>query len=68
MADKKLMTVGEVAKRLGISRAGVYGLVFKKRIPALKISRRMLRFKEKDIGKWLESKSQAVAEDQKGSK
>ena len=59
---EKLLTVGEVAEILGISKFGVYGLVFKKKIPAVKISRRLLRFSPKAIEIFLTSKSQGIQE------
>lgn len=59
---EKLLTVGEVAEILGISKFGVYGLVFKKKIPAVKISRRLLRFSPKAIEMFLTSKSQGIQE------
>ena len=59
---EKLLTVGEVAEVLGISKFGVYGLVFKKKIPAVKISRRILRFSPKAIEMFLASKSQDIQE------
>lgn len=59
---EKLLTVGEVAEILGISKFGVYGLVFKKKIPAVKISRRLLRFSPKAIEIFLASKSQGIQE------
>jgi excisionase family DNA binding protein len=59
---ESLLTVNEVAKAIGMTPFGVYGLVHKKQIPAVKISRRCLRFRPQDIEKWLASKSQWVQE------
>jgi len=53
-----LIKVGEVAERLVITKMGVYGMVFKNKIPAVKISRRCLRFRNSDIEEWLDKKSQ----------
>ena len=47
---------------LGITVPGVYGLVFKKKIPAVKISKRLLRFSPKAIATFIASKSQDVQE------
>lgn len=60
---EKLLTVNEVSQLLGISKFGLYGLVFKKRIPAVKISKRCLRFRPRDIEKWLEEKSQNASQE-----
>lgn len=54
---EKLLTVDEVAKFLRFSKQGVYQLVFRKKIPAVKISKRALRFRESDILRWLGTKS-----------
>jgi len=54
-----LLKVEDVAAKLGITRMGVYGLVFKNQIPALKISKRCLRFRSAEIEKWLDKKRQS---------
>jgi excisionase family DNA binding protein len=56
----KLLTVDEVAEMLKVGRASVYGMVFKSRIPCLKISGRMLRFSESQISEWLKNKAYAA--------
>jgi len=58
MEKDNLIKVAEVAERLGITKMGVYGMVFKNKIPAVKISKRCLRFRYSDIEEWLEKKSQ----------
>jgi len=55
---EELLKVEDVAVKLGSTRMGVYGLVFKNQIPALKISKRCLRFRSSDIEKWLDKKGQ----------
>lgn len=57
-----LLTVNEVAQAIGITTFGVYGLVHKRQIPAVKISRRCLRFRPQDIEKWLQEKSQIASQ------
>jgi excisionase family DNA binding protein len=59
---ESLLTVNEVAKAIGMTPFGVYGLVHKKQIPAVKISRRCLRFRPQDIEKWLQEKSQIASQ------
>jgi excisionase family DNA binding protein len=56
----KLLTVRDVAQLIAMTPFGVYSLVHKKRIPAVKISRRCLRFRPEDIDRWLQEKSQGV--------
>lgn len=60
MEVEKLLTVQEVSEILGITIHGVYGLVFKKRIPTVKITKRILRFSPKAIAAFIESKSEGV--------
>ena len=55
---EKLLKIEEVAELLGFSVQGVYTLVFKKKIPAVKISKRALRFRPSDIEAWLREKTQ----------
>jgi hypothetical protein len=50
----KLLTVRDVAQLIAMTPFGVYSLVHKKRIPAVKISTRCLRYR------WLQEKSQGV--------
>lgn len=57
--SEKLLTVEQVAGLLNITPQGVYGFIRKKKIPAIKISRRCVRFRFGDIEAWLKSKSQA---------
>lgn len=58
----KLLTVGDVAALLGMTKIGIYQAVYHKRIPAIKISRKCVRFDPVDIQKWLEEKKTQVVE------
>jgi len=60
MGLEKLLSVDDVAQAIGMTIFGVYGLVHKKQIPAVRISKRCLRFRPSDIEAWLESKTQEV--------
>jgi excisionase family DNA binding protein len=59
---EKLLTTEEVASLLGFTRAGVYSLILKGRIPCIKISRRCVRFRAADIEAWLRSKTAGTAQ------
>ena len=48
-ANEDLLTIEEVAKRLALKRRGVEKLVARRVIPALKISRRCLRFRWSEV-------------------
>ncbi len=46
--EEKLLTLRELASRLQITESGIYKLVYRKKIPAIKVGR-MLRFKWEDV-------------------
>ena len=53
--EPRMMTTGEVAKYLRVSRATVYRLVKQREIPASRISKH-LRFRRDTIDRWLSEK------------
>ncbi|MGD0281852.1 MAG: helix-turn-helix domain-containing protein [Dissulfurispiraceae bacterium] len=57
-----LIDVSTVAKILKMSKAGVFGLVHKKKINCIKLSRRCLRFDRHAIQEWINSKTQLACE------
>jgi excisionase family DNA binding protein len=57
---EKLLTVEEVAEMIGFTRAGVYALIVKRRIPCIKISRRCVRFRQSDLEAWLRNKTLGI--------
>lgn len=56
----RLLTIEEVAEILKIKKISIYGMVHRKNIPCLKISKKILRFRESEILTWLDSKSQPI--------
>jgi excisionase family DNA binding protein len=54
MTNWTLLSIAEVAGRLGLSSSAVYRLVYAGKIPAHRIGGR-LRFREAEIEAWLES-------------
>jgi len=54
--QEKLLTANEVAEMLNIKKASVYQYVYLKRIPAVKISKRCVRFRKTDFLNWLDKK------------
>lgn len=61
---KKLLKISEVADFLGLETMSVYGLVARKKIPCLKISRKILRFDPTEIEKFIEGKKQGEEKNQ----
>ncbi len=55
----KILTIPEVAEVLKISKAKIYMLVSKKKIPHIKIQRNV-RIRESDLVKWLEQQTVTV--------
>lgn len=53
----KLLTVNDVCKIFNIEKTTLYAWIAKKRIPVIKISGRMVRFKMSEIERWLSEKS-----------
>jgi excisionase family DNA binding protein len=57
--DRLTITVAEVARRLGVSKATVYELVWTRGIPAVRIGRRVL-IPRKRFARWLEDRKQKL--------
>ena len=55
--DEPLLTVEEVAHLLGVPRQTIYNWVYAKRIPHVKPSRSLLRFRREEIEAWLAARS-----------
>lgn len=53
---ESLIRLPEVLKRTGVSRAGLYRMINKKRFPLpVKISERAIAFVESEVNEWIES-------------
>lgn len=59
---EKLLTAEELAERLGLAVTTIYQAVWHKRIPAIKINKKCLRFDPVEIRAWLESKKTQTVE------
>jgi excisionase family DNA binding protein len=57
---EKLLTVSELAERLGISAGTAYHWLSQGRLPAVRFSKRCVRFRESDVQKMLEQLGQAA--------
>jgi excisionase family DNA binding protein len=53
----RLLSVPDVAELLGVSRAQVYRFIEREGLPALRLSNRVQRFRERDIEQWLENRA-----------
>ena len=54
---EKLMNIDEVAEYLGVTKTTIYSWTAQKKIPHIKLTRKLLKFREKDIMDWLAQKS-----------
>lgn len=53
----KLLSVDELAEILGVTKATIYSWTSQNKIPHIKLSKRLLKFREKDIMDWIAAKS-----------
>ena len=54
---ERLLSIDDVVRILGVTRAAIYSWTHKKTIPHIKLSRGCLRFREGDIMAWLEERA-----------
>ena len=55
MEQDRLMTAGELAEYLSVPRGSIYNMVYERRIPHIKLGRRV-RFRRDEIDRWLEER------------
>ena len=51
------MNIAEVAEMLGVTKGAIYSWVYKKKIPHIKLTKRLLKFREQDIMDWIAQKT-----------
>ncbi len=54
---ERLLDVNELSEMLGVTKATIYSRTFQNKIPHIKLSKRLLRFREEDIRNWIASKA-----------
>jgi len=54
--EEKLLKANEVATMLGVNKLSVYHYVHEKHLPAVRISKKCLRFRRSDVLEWIEQK------------
>jgi excisionase family DNA binding protein len=57
---ERLLDIEEVSEILGVTRATIYSWTSRNRIPHVKLSKRLLKFREKEIMDWIAQKSVAT--------
>ncbi len=54
---QKLLNVDELVMLLGVTKATIYSWTSQNKIPHIKLSKRLLKFREDEIIRWVEDKS-----------
>jgi excisionase family DNA binding protein len=57
---ERLLDIGEVSEMLGVTKATIYSWTSKNKIPHVKLSKRLLKFKEQEIRDWIAGKTVTV--------
>ena len=60
MTEEKLETIDWLCEYLKIPKATAYGWIHRKKIPAICISRKMVRFRKSDIDNWIANRTQGA--------
>ena len=53
IAIEKLLSVDEVSEMLGVTKATIYSWTSRNKIPHIKLSKRLLKFRKNDIEAWI---------------
>jgi excisionase family DNA binding protein len=56
----KLLDIGELSEILGVTKATIYSWTSQNKIPHIKLSKRLLKFREKEIIDWITAKSVTI--------
>jgi excisionase family DNA binding protein len=54
---EKLMNIDDICEFLGVTKATIYSWTSQNKIPHIKLSKRLLKFREKDIIDWISKRS-----------
>jgi excisionase family DNA binding protein len=54
---EKLLNIDELAEILGVTKATIYSWTSQNKIPHIKLSKRLLKFREKEIMDWISKRS-----------
>ncbi|MGB9878346.1 MAG: helix-turn-helix transcriptional regulator [Candidatus Pelagibacter ubique] len=55
--DEKLLSSQEVAMLLGVPVERIYTWTHMRKLPYIRISRKMIRFRKSDVEKWLQERT-----------
>ena len=57
---ERLLDIRELSEMLGVTKATIYSWTSQNKIPHVKLSRRLLKFREKEIKDWIAAKTSNV--------
>jgi excisionase family DNA binding protein len=57
---ERLLDIRELSEMLGVTKATIYSWTSQNKIPHVKLSKRLLKFREKEIKNWIAEKSVIV--------
>jgi excisionase family DNA binding protein len=53
IAMEKLLSIDELSEILGVTKATIYSWTYRNKIPHIKLSKRLLKFRRNDIEAWI---------------
>lgn len=54
---ERLLNIDELSEMLGVTKATIYSWTSQNKIPHIKLSKRLLKFREEDIMEWIAKRS-----------
>lgn len=57
---EKLLDIVELSEMLGVTKSTIYSWTSRNKIPHIKLSKRLLKFREEDILSWIAERSVSV--------
>ena len=60
MIKEKLMDITELSEMLGVAKATIYSWTSQQKIPHIKLSERLLKFREREIMAWIAARTVSI--------
>jgi len=60
LSEDKLLPINEVSELTGLAVGTLYHFVSEKRIPVVRLSRRCIRFRKRDLSDWIQTLTQGT--------
>ena len=60
LSEDKLLTINEVSELTGLAVGTLYHFVSEKRIPVVRLSKRCIRFRKRDLLDWIQTLTQGT--------